>query len=93
MVIVLSGCSHILFQCRVTLDFPMKERWLHCFEPQVLSLLKYLKRQGELKGFVGLSLPIPAALQETIKVGAHTRFSLGIENIPPEKSLRVSLTR
>lgn len=41
-------------------------------------------REGEQEGFVGLSLPIPASLQET-KVGAHA-FPWGW-TIFPQKSL------
>lgn len=65
------------FESRVTLDSAVKDRRLRGFEPQVLRLLlrgkksKYLQREEEERGFVGLSLPVPAASQGTIKVGAR----------------------
>lgn len=55
----------------------MTDRRPRGFEPQVLCLLLHWKKavcsQGgrEERGFVGLSLPVPAASQGTIDVGAR----------------------
>lgn len=57
----------------------MKDRRPRGFEPQVLRLLLHWKKavrsereggRAEERGFVGLSLPVPAASQGTIEVGA-----------------------